>query len=224
MNTLFFVVGALFLFLSGFFWLHKKESASFGSVFLNILLFGVVGIVSSVVFFQESLGTKFLESDYFKDSGLIEQSVAKEFVAEKFDVTPLYSWYGAKNFQPAVFVVVQKGKQQKKIVINAFSGKSIDDHFPPASSVTLPEFLEKKFPKDTTPPSIIITSPFDGQVFDETVSEILVTASIFDTQDPKPIIKGTGKFPLQKGFNSVIVSAVDASGNTASKFVVVEKK
>ena len=99
-----------------FFVLHpesrKKHTRKCVSLF-------VVGIFGTVALFQESIGAKVLETHHFE--GQIERPIAETFVGEKFGGEALYSWYGVEHFQPAIFVMLQKRRaNKKKVVLNAF--------------------------------------------------------------------------------------------------------
>ncbi len=235
MNESLIAFGILVFFLGGFFIVFPKARLS---LLKNIALFVFVGVIGMGVIFEESIGGEILESMDFV--GLIQKPAAEAFAAEKFGGTSLYSWYGFEKFRPAIFVMIDQNGVQKKIVLQAFSGNILEQHAASvASNISFDDFLKQKddeasFPTeetkietsklDTDPPKIEITSPKDGQVFDAATEKIKVTADIWDAVDPAPILDGIGEYVLQPGFNSIIVTGSDKSGNVASAFVVVEKQ
>ncbi len=95
----------------------------------------------------------------------------------------------------------------------------------PVTPILNPDTLSGTVPNAINhPPQITITYPFDGQVFPANTSEITVTANVTDDSDPVPIVEGLGTISLQKGFNPIIVTAVDSEGLASYQFVVVERQ
>lgn len=138
MNEVLSIAGGILLFLVSFFVLHPESRKN---ILGNVFLFFVVGIFGTVALFQESIGAKVLETHHFE--GQIERPIAEAFVGEKFGGEALYSWYGVEHFQPAIFVMLQKEEQQKKVVLNAFSGIVIDAHLTPTSNLSFDDFVSQ---------------------------------------------------------------------------------
>lgn len=105
-----------------YFWKHPAARQNIGK---NIAFFSLTFIIGMVVFFQESLAGKVLENGNFEN--ILSHKEAEAFVSEAYHGKALYSWYGASNFVPAIFVVYQDGNAQRKVIINAFSGEEIKE-------------------------------------------------------------------------------------------------
>lgn len=102
------------------------------------LFVGVFGI-SGVLFFEQSLASRLLES------GVLENTIPRvqfeEFAADVFGADAQYSWYGSEGFHPAVFVMLEKDGVRRKVSLNAFSGEILDAHFDAEKDESLSGFL-----------------------------------------------------------------------------------
>ncbi len=237
MNSIFISIGVLLFFFVLAFLAYDMKKCPVKSFLLSV--FAVV--VGAAVFFQEGIGGAILTKyDFY---GKIQRIDAENYVREAYaDVAVYYSWYGSKEFHPAIFVMAEKDGRQGKIIIDAFSGKVFSSKFPRTKELSYYEFSHSKktagqgdinptpaIPPeepaavDRDPPKIEISSPKDSEQFPAGTESVMVEANVWDAVDKNPKVDGTGKFILTEGFNSVIVTATDASGNVGTAFVVVEK-
>jgi hypothetical protein len=91
-------------------------------------------------------------------------------------------------------------------------------------SSTVQQEVKQSAIKDTEAPKIQIIYPEDGAVFGADIKNIIVKTKAWDAIDPSPSIQGDGIFWLKPGFNSIVVTSTDQSGNVGSAYVVIEKK
>ena len=124
MNFLFLSLGFITVVFGVYFFLYPSKLKQ---VFLNLGIFIVVSIITTFGLFQDSIASKILENYDFEEK--IERTVAEDFVADKFDATSYYSWYGIKHFEPVIIVKAEKQGKTKEIAINAFSGKVVKSKF-----------------------------------------------------------------------------------------------
>jgi subtilase family serine protease len=86
---------------------------------------------------------------------------------------------------------------------------------------------------DFTPPKLTISRPRNGETLDEAVTS--VSGSVEDTSknirvtvnEVTASLSGTGwnaMVPLSRGYNKIIVSAIDGANNTATEFVEVKSR
>ncbi len=110
--------------------------------FLFVSIFGISGIL----FFEQALGARLLESGFFENT--ISRPQAEDFVSDRFDGVAQYSWYGSRGFRPAIYVMLEKDGIQRKVVLNALSGDVIDAHFDSTKEETFAEFKAKEMALD----------------------------------------------------------------------------
>ncbi len=120
-SRLFIGFGVVLFFFFVFFFTHPKERTCWVK---NISLFLITFLIGAILLFQESLGKILIEKGLI--SNILAKDEIEQFARRKLEAKPLYSWYGGKNFQPALFVVLQKEGKQKKIAFNAQSGKILE--------------------------------------------------------------------------------------------------
>ncbi|QQS59600.1 hypothetical protein IPN35_01805 [Candidatus Peregrinibacteria bacterium] len=91
-----------------------------------------------------------------------------------------------------------------------------------AFHVVFLNYLVTELSGDTKPPYVHILSPEKWGVY--TTNIVQVQAEVIDDQDTNPQIQGVGTFHLQSGFNTIVVTATDKSGNVGSDYTIVEQK
>ncbi len=230
MSPFIILAGATLVFFAGFLWRYPEAKEN---LLGNIILFILVTLLGLGFFFQEAVGNRIL----LQIDGKINQTDAESFIAQKYGVQSLYSWYAFEGFTPGIVIQTEKNGIQQQISIDAFSGAILSSRFPSVSDISFQDFqkIQKNIViiqpspspiplEDREPPKIEITFPADGQIFPAETKSVIVTAKVWDKIDKNPTLSGTGTFLLQKGFNSVIVTAQDASGNVGSAYKVVERK
>ncbi len=129
MNTFLLVTGGVLIFAIGSYFFspirEKKVLTHIGILFSTLCL-------GTLLIFSHMIGNRVLANYEF--DGKIEKYIAEDFVAEKFGVISLYSWYEFRNLQPAITIKVQENYKKREITVNAFTGKIIK-----SSLAVLPE-------------------------------------------------------------------------------------